>query len=87
VLLTEPGPWSLAISLGVFRERARAEARLDELRRKGVRTAVYRQREQTLALTSLVIKEPSQELLGRLNAVAGQLPGTVLTTGACPEVR
>ncbi len=87
VLLTEPGPWNLAISLGVFRERARAEARLEELRRKGVRTAVYRQREQMLPLTALVLREPSQDTLAQLNTLAGQLPGTTVTTGACPETR
>ncbi|MFN3629058.1 MAG: hypothetical protein ACK4XK_03205, partial [Casimicrobiaceae bacterium] len=86
-LLTEPGAWNLAISLGVFRDRARAEARLEELRSKGVRKALYRQREQTVPMTALVIREPSQDTLARLNALAAQLPGTSITTGACPENR
>ncbi|MCX8098466.1 MAG: hypothetical protein N3F11_05575 [Casimicrobiaceae bacterium] len=87
VLLTEPGPWNLAISLGLFRDRARAEARLEEVRAKGVRTATYRQRAQSLPMTMLVVREPSQAVVAQLTSLSAQIPGSAVSTGGCPEIR
>ncbi len=86
-LITEDGPFKHAISLGLYRAKERAEARLEEVRRKGVKTATYQMRPQTLAMTALVLREPSQELLAKLNELARQMPASQVTTGACPEPR
>lgn len=86
-LVLESGQWNFAISLGVFRNKDGADARLTEVRNKGVKTAAYRQREQTIAMTSLVLREPTQATLGKLDEFKAQVAGSAVTTGACPEPR
>jgi len=84
-LVLEAGQWNFAISLGVFRNKDGADARLTEVKNKGVKTAAYRQREQTIAMTSLVVREPTQATLGKLDEFKTQVLGSAVTTGACPE--
>ncbi len=84
-LVLEPGEWNFAISLGVFRDKNSADTRLAAVRSKGVKTAVYRQRDQMLALTALVLREPAQTTLSKLEELKTQIPGTSVTTGACPD--
>ena len=86
-ILLEPGEWNFAISLGVFRTKAEADERLAAIRAKGVKTATYRQREQTLAMTALVLREPPQSTLSKLEELKNQISGTSITTGACPEIK
>lgn len=86
-VVLEPGQWNFAISLGVFRNKDGADARLAEVKSKGVKTATYRQREQTLAMTALVLREPTQATVSKLEELKAQVPGSTVTTGACPESR
>ena len=86
-ILLEPGEWNFAISLGVFRTKAEADERLAAIRAKGVKTATYRQREQTLAMTALVLREPPQSTVSKLEELKTQIAGTSITTGACPEIK
>jgi hypothetical protein len=86
-LILERGEWNWAISLGVFRTRAAADAYREALRAKGVKTVAYRSREQTIQLTSLVMREPSQATIAAIEAARQQIAGSTLTTGACPENR
>ena len=86
-LVLEPGEWNFAISLGVFRDKSSADARLAAIRIKGVKTAAYRQRDQMLALTALVLREPAQTTLSKLEELKNQIPGTSITTGACPDIK
>jgi Tfp pilus assembly protein PilN len=86
-VVLEPGQWNFAISLGVFRNKDGADARLAEVKSKGVKTATYRQREQTLAMTALVLREPTQATVSKLEELRAQVPGSTVTTGACPESR
>ncbi len=86
-IVLEDGPWNLAISLGVFRNKAGADTRLVELKTKGVKTAIYRQREQIVAMNALVLREPTQAILSKLEELKAQVAGTAVTTGACPEAR
>ena len=83
----ENGPWNFAISLGVFRSKASADARLAELKAKGVKTAVYRQREQTVAMNALVLREPTQAILAKLEELKLQVQGSLVSTGTCPETK
>ena len=85
--MLEPGEWNFAISLGVFRDKNSADARLAAIRTKGVKTATYRQRDQMLALTALVLREPAQSTVSKLEELKTQIPGTEITTGACPDVK
>lgn len=86
-IVIETGPWNFAISLGVFRNKEGADARLAELKAKGVKTAIYRQREQIVLMNALVLREPTQAILSKLEELKAQVAGTVVTTGACPEAR
>ncbi len=86
-IVLEPGQWNLAISLGVFRSKDDADARLAEVKSKGVKTAAYRQREQTMAMTTLVLREPTQATVSKLEELKQQIPGSTVTTGACPEAK
>lgn len=86
-IVLEPGEWNLAISLGVFRTKAEADERLALIRSNGVKTATYRQREQTLAMTALVLREPPQSTVSKLEELKAQISGTSITTGACPDVK
>ena len=72
---------------GVFRNKEGADARLAELKAKGVKTATYRQREQIVAMTSLVLREPTQAMLIKLEELKAQVAGSAVSTGACPEVK
>jgi hypothetical protein len=86
-LILERGEWNWAISLGVFRSRIAADAYRETLRTKGVKTAAYRNREQTIQLTSLVLREPSQATIAALETARQQISDSTFTTGACPENR
>ena len=86
-ILLEPGEWNFAISLGVFRTKAEADERLAEIRTKGLKTATYRQREQTLTMTALVLREPPQSTVSKLEELRTQISGTSITTGACPDIK
>ncbi len=86
-IVLESGQWNLAISLGVFRNKESADARLAELKTKGVKTAVYRQREQTVMMAALVLREPTQATLGKLDELKTQVSGSNVVAGACPEAR
>lgn len=86
-VVLEPGEWNFAISFGVFRTKAEADERLAAIRAKGVKTATYRQRQQTVAMTALVLREPTQTTVSKLEELSLQIPGTSVTTGACPEIK
>ncbi len=86
-LVSEAGPWNNAISLGVYRSKEAADARLAELKARGVKTATYREREQTVVLTALVVREPTQATLAQLEELKAQIPGSSVSTGACPEAK
>ncbi len=86
-VVLEPGEWNFAISLGVFRTKSEADERLAAIRAKGVKTATYRQREQTVAMTALVLREPTQATVSKLEELKAQILGTSITTGTCPEIK
>jgi hypothetical protein len=86
-IVLEAGPWNFSISLGVFRNKEGADARLAELKSKGVKTATYRQRDQIVAMTALVLREPAQSTVSKLEELKAQIPGSAVSTGTCPEVK
>jgi hypothetical protein len=86
-IIADPGEWQWAISLGAFKTKTAADARFEEVRNKGVRTAAYRYREQTIAMTSIVLREPQQSSIQKIEEYKAQFGGSSLVTGACPENR
>ncbi len=86
-IIPEAGAWQWAISLGAFKTKAAADAYYELARTKGVKTAVYRYREQTWQMSSIVLREPPQSTLQKLEEYKSQLGGSSIVTGACPENR
>ena len=71
-----------AISLGVFKTSEAAQARLAELRAKGVRTARVGPRETPVHKIYFTVREVPDALAAKLNEVRQSFPGSELKT--CP---
>jgi hypothetical protein len=71
-----------AISLGVFKTSEAAQARLAELRAKGVRTAKVGPRETPVHKIYFTVRDVPDALAAKLNEVRQSFPGSELKT--CP---
>ena len=80
----EAGRGQYAVSLGVFRTEQAATTRAEALARQGVRTARVEPRQQLLAQTMLVVRDPQQTVVARLKDLQQQYSGSDLRVGACP---
>jgi hypothetical protein len=83
--VVETGPQRLAISLGVFRNEASANAYLAELAKLGVIGARTGARQQPVALTSLVVRDPPAAAVAKLHELAAGYPNVELRIGACEK--
>jgi hypothetical protein len=79
------GPMRNAISLGIFKTEEAANAYLDRLRDKGVRSARAGSREHRVTQTVLVVHEPDVALTAKLAEVRLQFPGTELKALQCAK--
>ncbi|WP_410499257.1 SPOR domain-containing protein [Chitinibacter sp. S2-10] len=77
------GRWQNAISLGVFSTREAGERHLAELQAQGVKSAVVRDRDDTLKQATFNFKQLSDEQLARLNKLSLQFRGSVVREQAC----
>ncbi|WP_047395295.1 SPOR domain-containing protein [Chitinibacter sp. ZOR0017] len=77
------GRWQNAISLGIFSTREAGERHLAELQAKGVRSAVVRDRDDTLKQASFTMKGLSEEQVAKLNKLSAQFKGSVLRETSC----
>jgi hypothetical protein len=84
VLLTDPGDWRYAISLGIFRTDEAARGFLAELRKQGVRSAVVARRENFLKQIVFHVREPSPQAVARLTLTQAEFPGSEIKAGPCP---
>lgn len=75
--------WQNAISLGVFSAREGAERRLAEVKEKGVRSAVLRDKEDTLKPVTFTLRNISSESRKKLEKASGQLRGAELREVVC----
>lgn len=80
---TNPGKWQYAISLGIFRTKGAAQNHLDELRKKGVHSAVVIERKANLKFTLFVIRNPDAALTTKMVALQKTFPGSELKAAAC----
>ena len=85
VVLTDPGEWRYAISLGIFRTDEAAQGFLAELRKQGVRSAVVARRENFLKQVVFYVREPSPATAARLTLTQAEFPGSELKAGPCPK--
>ena len=76
-----------AISLGVFKTSEAAQARLAELRAKGVRTARVGPRETPVHKVYFTVRDVPDALASKLNELRQSLPGSELKTCSLEEKR
>jgi hypothetical protein len=72
-----------AISFGNFHSEAAAVSYTEELARLGVNLAKVERRNQPVAQTLVVVRDPQQAVMARLRELAPRYPGTDLRTTAC----
>ena len=78
------GRGQYAVSLGMFRTEIAARARADALTRQGVGPPRVEPRQQTMAQTMLVVRDPQQPVLARFKELQMQYTGSDVKVGACP---
>lgn len=83
-LVPEKGDWENAISLGIFRSEDGAQRFLENLRAKGVRSAVVGSRQQLVRLNTVFLRAPSEAEAQRLVELRAELPGTSVKAAKCP---
>jgi hypothetical protein len=81
-VVQDEGPSRNAISLGLFRSEAAASELLQNLAKRGVRSARIEVREAPRRHTQALVKGPSELLDGRLPGLVAKLPGAATTE--CP---
>jgi hypothetical protein len=84
-IVNNGGRWQNAISLGIFSTREAGERHLAELQAKGVRSAVVRDRDDTLKQASFSAKNISDAQMDKLTKLSQQFKGSVLRDLACPR--
>jgi hypothetical protein len=85
VMVTDPGEWRYAISLGIFRTDEAAQTFLAGLRKQGVRTAIVSRRENFLKQVVFHVREPSPATVARLTLTQNEFPGSELKAVPCPK--
>lgn len=75
-VVQDEGPVRNAVSLGIFKTEAAANARLEALRAKGVKTAQAGARETPARKIYFQVKTPDAALTGKLRELAQPFPGT-----------
>jgi sporulation related protein len=81
--VADAGKGQFAISFGVFRTEAAAIAHAEELARLGVNLAKVQPRQQAIAQTLVVVRDPQQPVVARLKDLQTQYPGSELKITAC----
>jgi len=79
----DAGKGQFAVSFGAFRTEQAAQTQADELTRQGIKLVRVQARQQTLAQTLLVVRDPQQPAVARLKELQTQYPGTEIRVGSC----
>ena len=77
-------PMKNAISLGIFKTEEAANNHLEELKQKGVRSALVGSREHRVTQTAFLVREPDIALTATLAELRLQFPGSELKAVECP---
>ena len=85
-VVQEPGKWRNAISLGVFKTEDAAQKFLENIKDKGVKSAVAGERISKFTLTVFVLKNPDADTTTKLVALQNEFAGTELKAAACNKV-
>lgn len=83
-VVQDAGPWRNAVSLGLFKSEEAANAELERLRQRGVRSAMVTRREKFLKLVSYFVREPSAATIARITELQRDFPAVELKAVSCP---
>ena len=83
--VVDAGRGQFAVSLGAFRTEQSALAHADELTRQGIKLVRVQPRQQTLAQTLLVVRDPQQTVVARLKDLQPLYAGTDIKVGNCVQ--
>lgn len=83
-VVQDPGPWRNAVSLGLFKNEEAAQAELDRLRQRGVRSALVTRRERLLKQVAFFVREPDAATIARLAELKRDFPTAEIKAGSCP---
>ncbi len=82
-VVNDGGRWQNAVSLGLFSTREAGERRLAELRAKGVRSAIMRDKNDTLKPVTFLIRNVSLQNRQKLEGTSKRFRGIELRETAC----
>ena len=82
-VVQDAGPWRNAVSLGLFKSEDAANAELERLRQRGVRSAVVTRREKFLKQVSYFVREPSAATIARITELQKDFPAGELKAVNC----
>jgi hypothetical protein len=85
VAVLETGPQRNAVSLGLFQTEDAANARLASAEKLGVANARVGPRQQVIASTMLVIRDPQAQEVAKLRDLMSAYPGTEAKVGNCDK--
>jgi hypothetical protein len=83
-VVQDPGPWRNAISLGLYKSEDAANAELERLRNRGVRSAMVTRREKFLKQVTFFVREPGAATVARLTDLQREFPAAEIRATPCP---
>lgn len=83
-VVQDAGPWRNAVSLGLFKSEEAANAELERLRQRGVRSALVTRRERMLKLVSYFLREPSAAAIAQITDLQRDFPAAEMKAVSCP---
>ena len=87
VAVVDAGPQRNAVSLGLFQTEDAANNRLAEAQKLGVANARVGPRQQVIAHTMLVIRDPQAQVVAKLRDLMSAYPGTEAKVGNCDKAQ
>jgi len=85
-VVQDAGVWRNAVSLGLFKSEDAANAELERLRQRGVRSAQVTRREKFLKQVSYFVREPNTATIARISELQRDFPAAELKAVSCPAV-
>ncbi len=83
-VVQDAGTWRNAISLGLFKREDAANAELERLRQRGVRSAIVTRRDKFLKQVTYFVREPSASTIARLTGLQRDFPAAEIKAVSCP---
>ena len=81
--VVDSGKGQFTVSLGMFRTEAAANARVEALATRGVAGTRAEPRQTGVAQSMLVVRDPPQPAVARMQELQSQYPGSDIKVGSC----